>query len=87
MKKLMTLVFLVFASTGIFSQKYELVKKWETDSVWKVPESVLYDYKHHVLYVTNIDGKDPWVKDGVGSIGKLSTDGRVIAVEWVTGLN
>lgn len=69
-----------------FAQKHELLKLWETDSVLKVPESVLFDVKNNVLYVTNIDGTDPWAKDGKGSIGKVGADGKVIAAEWITGL-
>jgi sugar lactone lactonase YvrE len=67
--------------------QHQLVKLWETDSLLKVPESVLYDEKNQVLYVSNIDGKDPWGKDGKGSIGKVSLDGKIIAAEWVTGLH
>jgi hypothetical protein len=37
-----------------------LEKLWETDSVLKVPESVLFDGDNKVLYATNIDGTDPW---------------------------
>ncbi|NOT51081.1 MAG: ATP/GTP-binding protein [Chitinophagaceae bacterium] len=69
------------------AQKHQLVKKWETDSVFKVPESVLYDPDHRVLYVSNIDGKQPWEKDGMGSIGKMGLDGQVINAEWITGFN
>ncbi len=69
------------------AQKHELVKRWETDSVFKVPESVLYDSDHQVLYVTNIEGADPWGKDGLGSIGKMGVDGKVINAEWITGFN
>jgi hypothetical protein len=67
-------------------QNHQLVKLWQTDSVFKVPESVLYDEKNQVLYVTNIDGTDPWGKDDKGSVGKLGLDGKVIQVEWVKGL-
>lgn len=71
---------------NLFAQ-HQLVKLWETDSVLKVPESVLYDKKNQVLYVSNIDGTLPWGKDGKGSIGKIGLDGKIIAAEWVTGLN
>jgi len=67
--------------------QHKLVKKWETDSALKVPESVLYDAKDHLLYVSNIDGKDPGAKDGIGSVGKVGLDGKIIKVDWVTGLN
>lgn len=72
---------------NLLAQQHQLIKKWETDSVLKVPESVLPDTKNNVLYVSNIDGKEPWGKDGKGSIGKIGTDGKIIAVDWVTGLN
>ncbi len=67
------------------SAQHQLVKLWETDTTLKVPESVFIDHKNNVLYVSNIDGQ-PWAKDGKGSIGKLSMDGKIIAVDWVTGL-
>jgi hypothetical protein len=68
------------------SQEHKLVKIWETDTLLKVPESVRYDAANKVLYSSNIDGQ-PWGKDGKGSIGKVGLDGRIIASEWVTGLN
>jgi DNA-binding beta-propeller fold protein YncE len=67
--------------------QHQLVKLWETDPVFKVPESVYYHAKKKVLYVTNIEGTDPWGKDGKGSVGKMKTDGTIIATEWVSGLN
>src|SRR5580765_5056519 len=79
---LLNLVFFVS-----YSQKHQLVKKWETDSVLKVPESVLFDAGNKVLYETNIDGTDPWGMDGKGSVGKIGLDGKIINVEWVSGLN
>ena len=69
------------------TKKHELVLKWETDSLLKVPESVLFDKDNKVLYVSNIDGTDPWAADGKGSIGKVGLDGKIIATEWVPGLN
>ncbi|MCC6286650.1 MAG: ATP/GTP-binding protein [Chitinophagaceae bacterium] len=68
------------------SQQSQFVQKWATDTVLKVPESVYFDGKNKVLYVANIDGQ-PWEKDGKGSIGKVGLDGKIIATEWVTGLN
>lgn len=55
--------------------------------MFKVPESVLYDPSHQLLYVANIDGKQPWEKDGAGSIGKMDITGKVIDAEWITGFN
>jgi DNA-binding beta-propeller fold protein YncE len=64
----------------------KLSRLWETDSVLRVPESVLYDANNKILYVANIDGK-PDEKDGKGFISKVTPDGAVINLEWVTGLD
>lgn len=74
------------AAAALHAQSAQLTKKWETEASLKTPESVLFDGAGKVLYVANIDGKEPWTKDGKGSIGKVGLDGKVIAAEWVTGL-
>ncbi len=66
--------------------QHQLTKLWQTDSVLKVPESALFNSANNFLYVSNIDG-DPWAKDGMGSIGKVGLDGKIIKVDWVKGLN
>jgi len=71
---------------SLHAESRQLVKKWESDPTLKTPESVLFDGPGKVLYVSNIDGKEPWTKDGTGSIGKVGLDGKVIAAEWVKGL-
>lgn len=86
MKKSFVLLLCCFA-VAVVNAQHQLVKLWETDSILKVPESVLYDEQNKVLYVSNIDGQQPWGEDGKGSIGKVGLDGKVIAAEWVTGLN
>lgn len=87
-KIFMLSVVLFFSSlTIIRSQEHSLVKLWASDTVLKVPESVLYDADNKVLYASNIDGTDPWGADGKGSIGKIALDGKIIAVDWVPGLN
>lgn len=87
MKKLSFLL-LGIAILGMANgQTHQLVKKWESDTLFKVPESVLFDASSNILYVTNIDGTDPWGKDGKGSVGKMSPDGKIIEVEWVRGLH
>jgi sugar lactone lactonase YvrE len=86
MKRLLLSVFCLY-TFYIVQAQHKLVKLWETDTILKVPESVLYSSKHNVLFVANIDGTAPWGKDGKGSIGKVGLDGKIIAVDWVTGLN
>lgn len=81
-----TLSFCALVASGAHAQSHALVKKWESPATLKVPESVYYDEKRKTLYVSNIDG-EPWGDDEQGSIGKVSLDGKVIAVEWVKGLS
>jgi hypothetical protein len=82
---LFLIVTICFCSNS-FAQ-HSLTKLWETDTLLKVPESVLFDAENKVLYAANIDGTNPWGKDGKGSIGKVGLDGKIIAVDWVSGLN
>jgi hypothetical protein len=87
MKKLMTsLTFVCFSLVSINAQKATVQKMWATDTILKVPESVLVDDKENCLWVSNIDGAANG-KDGKGSISKLSKTGTPINLDWVTGLN
>jgi len=86
MKSILAVTILFCISASLFAQ-HSVTKLWETDTVLKVPESVLLDLDSKVLYVSNIDGTDGWAKDGKGSIGKVGLDGKIIAVDWVPGLN
>jgi hypothetical protein len=80
------LLFCLIPFTRIIAQDHSLVKLWQTDTLLKTPESVLFDGNAKLLYVSNIDGQ-PWDKDGKGSVGKVGLDGKIIKVDWVTGLN
>lgn len=66
--------------------QHSLEKLWQTDSLLNIPESVLYSAGDKILYVSNING-DPMEKDGNGSIGKVSPEGRIINAEWLKGLD
>lgn len=81
-----TFILTITAVTITRAQNHTLLKKWVTDTLLKTPESVLFDAKGKILYVSNIDG-GPADKDGKGSIGKVALDGKIIATDWVTGLN
>src|SRR5688572_7211307 len=59
---------------------------WQTDTVLTTVESVIYDPANDVLYVSNIAG-EPSTKDGNGSIGKVGLDGKVIAAQWIKGMD
>jgi hypothetical protein len=88
MKKcvLIQLIILLFVVADVQAQQHKLIKIWQTDTLLKVPESVYFDGINKVLYISNIDGA-PDGKDGKGSIGKVGLDGKIIKVDWVTGLN
>jgi hypothetical protein len=85
MKNIFTSAAAALFSLSLFAQ-HTLEQKWETDSTLKIPESVLFDGSNKVLYTSNI-GTRPDAKDGSGSIGKIGLDGKIIAVDWVPGLN
>jgi hypothetical protein len=57
-----------------------------TASGFRTPESALYAAPEKAIFVSNIDG-DPGVKDGKGFISRLDTDGKIVQLEWVSGLN
>jgi DNA-binding beta-propeller fold protein YncE len=84
--KMPALLGALLLAAGAHAQTHKLTPLWETEASFKVPESVLYDAKRQVLYVSNIDG-EPWADDKQGSIGKLGLDGKIIAAAWVTGVS
>lgn len=86
MQKISSLLIIILSGflPSLVAQSLEL--KWKTDSVLQVPESVYFDGKSNILYVSNIDGKSN-EKDGKGFISKVSTDGKIVSTEWATGLN
>ena len=87
MKKIiLSLSFLCAGLISASAQKATVQKLWATDTILKVPESVLVDDKENCLWVSNIDGASNG-KDGKGSISKLSKTGAPINLEWITGLN
>jgi DNA-binding beta-propeller fold protein YncE len=86
MNKLVAMLGALLVASAPQAAEHKLTKLWETAATLKVPESVRFDVRRKVLYVSNIDG-EPWTADGKGSIAKVGLDGKVIAAEWVTGLD
>lgn len=58
---------------------------WELTGL-KNPESVVIDRSAGMLYVTNADGA-PATKDGNGTIAQVSTDGKLVKLDWIAGLD
>jgi hypothetical protein len=75
---------ITLVGSAAFGQTISLKKKWETSKQLKEPESVLFDKKNNVLYVSNINNPAGG-KDGNGSIGRVSLTGEIKEVEWVVG--
>ena len=67
-------------------KSFTLEKVWTTDTILKTPESVYYDKGRDVIYVSNLYRESEEEGD-VGFISKINTNGEVIEMEWVTGLN
>lgn len=87
MKTLMKLLLpLMLATlTNARAEGGNLEKLWEIGGV-KNPESVAYDKTNDVLYVSSVNGP-PAAKDGNGFISRISTGGRMLTPEWITGLD
>lgn len=83
---ILTLVVVVIGATASPVRAFHLVKKWATDPVFNVPESVCWDFDREILYVSNIAG-NPGEKDGEGFISRVSIEGEVKKLRWITGLN
>jgi sugar lactone lactonase YvrE len=64
-----------------------LRRLWATEPVLRIPESAAYDLARDAIYVSNYDGYNFSAGAGRQSLSKLSADGRLVALEWVTGLN
>ena len=62
------------------------ILKWKTDTILKVPESVLYNVADKFIYVSNINGK-PDSADGNGFITRMTLDGKIEQLEWIKGLD
>lgn len=64
-----------------------LTQRWATDTILKTPESVIFDEKYGVFYVSCIGAVPPDAKDKDGYIAKLNQKGEIIKKDWVTGLS
>jgi hypothetical protein len=97
MKKKCFLIFIMSIASVISTQNMGVIgsdtksstsihKKWTTEKIFRVPESVLYDNERDIIYVANINGA-PTEKDGNGFISKLDANGKVDTLKWIIGLN
>lgn len=59
--------------------------KWQISEGFKAPESVAFDPRRDVLYVSNFNPSRPGTKEGF--LSEVSASGDVLEVEWVGELN
>jgi len=59
---------------------------WKATDGIATPESVHVDEGSGFIFTSQIDG-EPGARDGNGRIVQLARNGRVVASDWVTGLN
>ena len=59
---------------------------WESPKEFLIPETVVYDPGSKMLYVTNFDAYNKSPGEERQFISKVSTDGEVQELKWVTGL-
>lgn len=87
MKILLPLVLLFFVGC-IDNANSNLKEVWKSSDSLSIPESVIYDKKQNLIYASNVNSiksSNPWTNNN-GFISKLDTNGKVIQLKWVTGL-
>jgi len=80
LKVVTTLIGLVFSCQALANEPV-----WST-SGFKMPESAEYDSAHDRFYISNVNG-GVMEQDGNGSISLLDGSGKLIDVDWITGLH
>jgi hypothetical protein len=84
MGKSITTMTLPLAS-NLYAQ-HSLEKIWQSDTIVRTPESVLYNEGARILYVSNMNST-PGGKRESGFISKLDLNGGIIKSEFITGLD
>jgi hypothetical protein len=67
-------------------RKFTITEQWRTDTVLLTPESVIFDRKRDILYVSNMNF-EPRRKDMNGFISKMDKTGRITDLKWIEGLS
>jgi len=70
----------IFRDANAIFQDKRLAKVWEIPSKFKYPESVVYDKKRDVLYVSN------YFNNRNEFISKIKPDGKIEKLDWVQGV-
>ncbi len=82
----------VFGGWGLLARWHDaiqlapgVVERWKTPADLRIPESVTWDPKRKVFYVSNYDGYNPSRTEPLQSIARISADGSEVEVDWLTG--
>ncbi len=67
-------------------EEIQLEKIWETDTVLKTAESVLYDKAKHRLLVSNVN-QNGWEMDGDGFISEVDLQGNIKSLTLIEGIS
>lgn len=67
-------------------KKISLKKVWDSTNTLRTPESVLYYPAEDILFVSNINGNGA-DKDNNGFISKMDLNGKIVTLQWATGLS
>lgn len=81
-------IFIVFMMLTFSFSIFAIVQdyKWSVKSNIKTPESAYYAVDYNLVFVSSIDGEGS-KKDGKGHISILSSAGKILNENWITGLN
>src|SRR5690606_20889305 len=58
---------------------------WVADG-FSTPESVVFDPQRNVFYVSNMATRGEDAVPGDGFVSRLDAEGRILDLQWVTGL-
>ncbi len=67
-------------------KQFEITEVWRTDTLLMTPESVIYDKKRDIFYVSNLNF-EPRKKDGNGFISRIDKNGNITDLRWIEGLS
>jgi len=87
MKFLFSLSLFFLITCVVQSQPISLKKAWESDTLFRTPESSLYYNEQDIIFVTNMNAIHDDEKDGDGFISILNPNGKIATLNWITGLN
>ncbi len=61
-------------------------RAWETEPVFRIPESAAWDAKRGALFVSNYDGYNRSAGEPGQSISRLGPDGALAGLDWLAGV-